>query len=138
MEVIPKNCAHIILQQIIDEKDGVLSVAEQEKQIPFRIKRVYYIHSFLDKNAIRGFHAHKELEQAIFCINGSFKLNTNDGNNEQSFLLNNPNQGIYIGKELWHTMEQFSQDCIILVFASDFFDELDYIRDYQEFLDYLD
>ncbi len=138
MEVITKNCAQINLQQINDEKDGVLSVAEQEKQIPFRIKRVYYIHSFKDKNAIRGFHAHKYLEQAIFCISGSFKLMTNDGNNEQSFLLNNPNQGIYIGKELWHIMDQFSHDCIILVFASDFFDESDYIRNYQEFLDYLD
>lgn len=121
MEVITKNCSQINLQQINDEKDGVLSIAEQEKEIPFRIKRVYYIHSFKDKNAIRGYHAHKELEQAIFCINGSFKLNTNDGNNEQSFLLNNPNQGIYIGKELWHTMDQFSRGCIILVFASDFF-----------------
>ena len=138
MQINVKNCKLIELKKIVDEKDGILSVAEQNVQIPFEIKRVYHIYGLNDISANRGYHAHKKLEQVIFCINGSFKLITDDGNNKNNFILNNPNKGIYIGKNLWHTMSEFSQDCIILVFASDFFNESDYIRDYNKFLKYIE
>ena len=85
----------------------------------------------------RGFHAHKKLEQAIFCINGSFKLMADDGENKQYLYLNNPNQGIFIGRRLWHTMFEFSKDCIILALASDHYDESDYIREYENFIKYI-
>ena len=137
MKIKVNNCQQIELNQIVDEKDGVLSIAEQNKEIPFSIKRVYYIYGLKSIDAVRGLHAHKKLEQAIFCINGSFKFMADDGKEKQYFFIDNPNQGIFIGKELWHTMFEFSKDCIILVFASDYYNESDYIRDYDAFKKYI-
>lgn len=128
----------IKLKEIKDGKDGSLFIAEGKKQIPFEIKRVYFIREFNRELSSRGFHAHKELEQVIFCINGSFKLMTDNGTEKKYFLLNDPNLGFYLRKRLWHTMSDFSEDCIILVFASDYFDEADYIRDYDIFLSFID
>jgi len=133
-----KNCKVIKLPIIQDGKDGCLSVAESFHNIPFKIKRVYYIYNINNKNAIRGMHAHKKLQQVIFCINGSFFLRLNDGTKKQDIILDEPNIGIYIGVELWHTMKRFSEDCILLVFASDFYDESDYIRNYSQFIKYLE
>ena len=138
MKIKVNNCKQIELSQIVDKKDGVLSIAEQEKEIPFSIKRVYYIYGLKSGDAVRGLHAHKNLEQALFCINGSFKFMADDGKEKQYFFINNPNQGIFIGKELWHTMFEFSKDCIILVLASDYYDESDYIRDYDDFIKYIE
>lgn len=134
MQIKVNNCKYIELKQIVDENDGVLSVAEYDKEISFNIKRVYFIYGLTNPKALRGFHAHKKLEQAIFCINGSFKLMVDDGENKQYVYLNNPNHGIYIGTELWHKMFEFSTDCIIVVLASDFYEESDYIRDYDDFI----
>lgn len=133
-KIIVKNCAHIELKQIVDEKDGVLSIAESTREIPFDIKRIYYIYGLAYPKALRGYHAHKKLEQVIFCINGSFKLMADDGVRKQYFYLSDPNQGIFLGPKLWHTMFEFSGDCIILVLASDYYDESDYIRDYDQFI----
>ena len=133
-----KNYKLIKLKQIIDKKDGILSIAEEKVQIPFKIKRVYHIYGLNNISANRGYHAHKRLEQVIFCINGSFKLMIDDGTNKKNLILNNPNKGVYIGKKLWHTMSKFSRNCIMLVFASDFFNESDYIRDYDNFLKYIE
>ena len=132
-----KNCKIVELKQIVDENDGVLSIAEQLNEIPFEVKRVYYIQGLEDTKSKRGFHAHKQLEQAIFCINGSFKLMIDDGNEKHYFFLNDPNKGVYMGPRLWHTMFEFSKDCIILVLASDYYDESDYIRNYNEFIEYI-
>ena len=132
-----KNCKIVELKQIVDENDGVLSIAEQLNEIPFEVERVYYIYGLEDTKLKRGFHAHKQLEQAIFCINGSFKLMIDDGNEKNYFFLNDPNKGVYMGSRLWHTMFEFSKDCIILVIASDYYDESDYIRNYSEFIEYV-
>ena len=137
MSIVAKHCKRIELKQIIDKNDGVLSIAEQQENIPFEIRRVYYIYELEYSNSSRGFHAHKKLEQAIFCLNGSFKLMVDDGNHKENFSLNNPNNGIYMAPKLWHTMSEFSKDCIILVFASEYYDESDYIRDYDEFTNYI-
>ena len=131
------NCKKIKLKKIIDSDDGTLSIAEEKNQIPFDIKRVYYIYDLKNKNTTRGYHSHKNLEQVIFCINGYFKLLLDDGRNKKEIKLYNPNEGLYMPKNIWHTMSDFSHNCILLVFASDYFDEDDYIRDYDEFINYI-
>jgi hypothetical protein len=119
-----------------DLPDGNLFIAEGRKQIPFEIKRVYFINGLANPKAVRGFHAHKQLEQVLFCISGSFTLGLDDGTTKQRIKVNDPSIGVRIGKMLWHTMSSFSYDCIILVFASDKYVESDYIRDYSEFLSF--
>lgn len=137
MKITTNNCKFIELQKIIDQRDGVLNIAESSKHIPFQIKRVYFITDLKYKSASRGHHAHKKLEQVIFCINGSFNLIVHDGSTEQEIFLNTAEKGVFLGKNLWHTMSDFSSDCIILVIASDEFDENDYIRDFKKFKHYL-
>ena len=138
MNIYVRNCKKIKLQEIIDDKDGILSIAENSREIPFPIRRVYYIYGFQYSEAIRGMHAHKELEQVMFCISGSFKITIDDGQKRQSLVLDQPNAGLYLGPELWHIMSDFSKNCIILVFASDYYAEEDYMRDYDEFKKYVD
>jgi hypothetical protein len=131
------NCAFVELCHLKDGRDGVLSVAECGKQIPFDVKRVYYIYDLKDQSAIRGKHAHKQNRQVIFCINGSFTLELDDGVHRQKVTLDSPHIGIYMDVRVWHTMDCFSENCILLVLASDLFDENDYIRDYEAFKKYI-
>lgn len=132
-----KNCGEVRLQYFDDGQDGFLSIAEHERSIPFPIKRVYYINRLHNPHAIRGKHAHKALQQAIFCINGSFTLDLDDGFQRTSVVLNEPERGIYLGPRLWHVMHGFSNDCVILVLASALYDESDYIRNYNDFQTYI-
>lgn len=124
----------IRLQFYKDLPDGNLFIAEAGRQVPFAIKRVYFINTLANHDAVRGKHAHRALEQAIFCISGSFTLQLDDGRVKQRILMNDPACGVRIGPMLWHTMSGFSYDCVILVLASDVFAEADYIRDYDTFL----
>ncbi|MFH1822296.1 MAG: FdtA/QdtA family cupin domain-containing protein, partial [Patescibacteria group bacterium] len=87
--------------------------------------------------AVRGKHAHKNLEQVIFCIQGSFSLYLDDGSVQQIIILNKPGVGVFLGKRLWHKMSNFSDHCVLLIFASDYYNESDYIRNYQEFKNYI-
>lgn len=135
--IIVRNSGYIKLKSIKDDSDGLLTVAESGNDIPFDIKRVYYITNLENFVSIRGKHAHKELEQVLFCINGSFHMILDDGTNTQKILMNKLNEGVILGKELWHEMTDFSAGCILLVFASDHYIESDYIRDYETFLDYI-
>lgn len=132
-----KNSGIINLQFFNDFPDGNLTIAESKKNIPFEIKRVYYINSLYNKKANRGYHAHKKLEQVIFCINGSFVLKLDDGESKQKILMNDSCFGVRLGPLLWHTMEKFSPDCVILVLADDYYAEDDYIRNYDDFIKYL-
>ena len=132
-----RNCFAINLPTIIDGRDGKISVADALQNIPFEIKRIYYIYDLHDLHAVRGRHAHKELEQVIFCLNGSFTLGLDDGYHKEEIVINRQNQGIYLGKGLWHTMTSFTKDCLLLVLASDHYRESDYIRDYDEFLRFI-
>jgi len=132
-----KNSKTIILPQIVDGIDGTISVAEYRNHIPFPIKRVYYIYGLINPDAIRGKHAHKNLEQVLFCINGTCEISLDDGEKSQTVVLHKPNVGLYLGKELWVTMKEFSDNCILLVLASDIYEEDDYIRDYDEFIRYV-
>ncbi len=136
METISVNqSGYVVLPKISDPPDGELSVLEAGRDIPFGVKRVYYINKLDNCISIRGKHAHRELEQVIFCLNGSFLLSLDDGCQKQDILMRRDNIGVYLGKMLWHTMHDFSSGCVIMVVASDHYNEADYIRDYDCFLE---
>jgi dTDP-4-dehydrorhamnose 3,5-epimerase-like enzyme len=119
-----------------DERGSLISL-EENKNIPFEIKRVYYI--FDTKEGVkRGFHAHKNLEQVIICINGSCNIILDDGKEKIDIKLKNRNEGIYLKKTIWREMSNFSEDCILLVLANEFYDEKDYLKNYEEFINFIE
>ena len=128
-----ERCRYIYVQQIQDGNDGCLSILTSGQEIPFDMKRVYFINGFKEHQSIRGKHAHRCLDQALFCLSGHFVLSLDDGKKQQSLKLYAGPRGVSIGRAVWHTMECFSQDCVILVLANAPYNELDYIRDYDEF-----
>ena len=132
--IVVKNSGSVFLKKYYDDRDGSLIIAEAQRDIPFDIKRVYYINNLENCISIRGKHAHHKLQQVIFCINGSFTLHLDDGLTKQDVLMNRDNVGVILGPMLWHEMLDFSSGCVLLVFASDFYNESDYIRDYATFL----
>lgn len=115
---------------------GALTVIEAQKDVPFEIKRVYYIYN-VEQDARRGFHAHKKLEQYLICVNGSCKVDIDDGSEKSTVCLDNPNEGIYVGPKMWHEMYDFTDEAVLLVLASDYYDEADYIRNYGDFLQFI-
>ncbi len=128
-----KNSGYINLKLVHDQRDGNLVIMEALRDVPFDIKRIYYITNLENSISVRGKHAHRKLEQVIFCLQGSFTLGLDDGKAQQKLLMNKVNVGVRLGKMLWHTMEDFSSGCVLLVVASDYYDEADYVRDYEEF-----
>jgi len=119
--------------EIKGDERGSLIAIEDKKDIPFDIKRVYYIYN-TKKNTSRGFHAHKKLRQVAICLKGSCKFVLDDGNEKNSIILNDPSIGLVINEMVWREMYDFSKDCVLMVLASDYYDESDYIRDHEEFL----
>ena len=115
---------------------GQLIALEELKDIPFKIKRVYYIYDTKD-GVRRGFHAHKKLEQILICVSGSCKIHLDNGKETAEVLLNTPDEGLYISNAIWREMYDFSPDAVLLVLASELYDEKDYIRNYDKFLEYL-
>jgi len=111
---------------------GYISVMEQEKQIPFEVKRVFWTY-YTPESIVRGRHAHYETEQVLIAASGRIIVNTEfaDGSIE-TFRLEKPNTGVYIPPNVWHTM-QYSHTAVQLVFASTLYNEEDYIRDYEKF-----
>ena len=129
------NVEIISIPKIIDEKGrGKLSVIEKSI-IPFEIKRVYYLYD-VPSDAFRGGHAHKNLIQFMIALSGSFEVKIDDGSNNKKVMLNKPNQGLLIPSGIWREMDNFSAGSVCLVLASEFFDESDYFRDYNTFLNY--
>lgn len=122
--------------QIIGDERGSLISLEAMKNIPFNIKRVYYIYG-VDSKLPRGFHAHKELQQVLVCVSGSCTVILDDGHVKSAHILNKPDQGILVDKMVWHEMQDFSEDCILMVLASDYYYEEDYIRNYKNFQSHL-
>lgn len=125
------NNYEVDLKKIEDER-GALVPIEAQKTIPFDIKRVYYLYK-LKTDLPRGFHAHKELKQFAICLKGSCDFIMDDGKIRTSHTLSQPSKGIMIDKMIWHEMHNFSEDCILMVLASDYYLESDYIRDYDDF-----
>jgi dTDP-4-dehydrorhamnose 3,5-epimerase-like enzyme len=121
----------IQLQSHGDERGSLVSL-EEEKNIPFSIKRVYYVFNTKDKVG-RGFHAHKKLKQLAIVVKGSCRFLLDDGNEKIEVLLDNPAQGLYIESFVWREMFDFSADCVLMVLADSIYDEADYVRDYEEF-----
>ncbi len=115
---------------------GLLIALEEFNDIPFEIKRVYYMYDTIE-GVRRGFHAHKSLEQILICINGSCKVLLDNGFEKKIISLEKRYEGLYIPSNMWREMFDFSSDAILLVLASDLYKEEDYIRDYIEFLDYV-
>ena len=115
---------------------GALTFLEAGRDIPFEIKRIYYIYD-VAPGARRGFHAHKKLEQYLICIHGSCRILLDDGETQESVLLDDPGTGLYVGPGTWREMYDFSEGAVLMVLASEYYDEGDYIRNYEKFLEYL-
>lgn len=116
---------------------GQLVAAEVDRHIPFLIKRVYYLRD-LKRDEPRGFHAHKALQQVAVCVAGSCTFLLDDGYRREEVFLDDPSRGLLIGSMIWHEMRNFSSDCILMVLASEVYDEADYIREYNDFLSAFD
>lgn len=130
--VEPKANVKICKFKSFGDERGYLIALESNKNIPFEIKRVYYIYN--TKSFIkRGQHAHKNLEQILICTKGSCKVLLDDGKKKEELLLSSPDVGIHISGLIWREMHGFSSDCVLMVLASDFYNENDYIRNYEEF-----
>lgn len=112
---------------------GMLIALEEYKDIPFHIKRVYYMYDTTE-GVVRGKHAHKKLEQILVCIYGSCKVKLDNGKEKKIINLEKPYEGLYISNLMWREMFDFTPNTVLLVFASELYDEEDYIREYQEFL----
>lgn len=116
----------------LGDERGSLVALEAEKTVPFTIKRVYYIFG-TNAGVSRGFHAHKKLQQVALCITGKCRMILDDGRQRNEVWLDSPNKGLIIGDLVWREMHDFSEDCVLLVLASEHYDEDDYMRDYDEF-----
>ena len=125
----------IDLPKMFDSR-GNLTVAEQFKNVPFGIKRVYWVYD-VPGGESRGGHAHKECKEFIIAVSGSFHVTLDDGTDKKSYLLNHPYQGLLVDTGVWRTLDDFSSGAVCLVLASELYDEGDYIRDYDEFLEYV-
>jgi len=125
----------IDLPKILDPR-GNLTVAQDKTEIPFDIHRVYWVYD-VPAGEWRGGHAHKRCEEFIVAVSGSFIVTLDDGTTKKEYLLNHPYQGLYVGQGTWRTLDDFSSGAVCLVIASAPFDEDDYIRDYDEFLEYV-
>lgn len=117
----------------VTDKRGTLVSIDGSKSISFDVKRIYYLFGS-SKDVSRGHHAHKNLKQLVICISGSCKIILDDGTIREEYLMNSKIEGLLIEGLIWREMHEFSEDCILLVLASELFDESDYIRDYNEFI----
>lgn len=123
----------IIPLQAHGDDRGSLIALEEENNIPFEIKRVYYM--FNTKDGVRrGLHAHRKLKQVAIAVRGSCRFVLDDGTERVEILLDNPGQGLLIDSCMWREMYDFSKDCVLMVLADSHYDEGDYIRDYDEFM----
>ena len=121
----------IDLPRVTDTR-GNLTFIEAQGHVPFDVKRVYYLYD-VPGGAARGGHAHKELQQLIIALSGSFDVILDDGYDKRSYTLNRAYQGLYLSNMVWRELENFTSGAVCLVLASEHYDEADYYRDYQQF-----
>lgn len=129
------DCTMVELDKHHSDCEGNLTVVENGATLPFDVKRVYYLYDIPGGEG-RGAHAHRDLEQLIIAASGSFTVTLDDGNSKRSFFLNRPYQGLYVKPGLWRDLVDFSSGAVAMVLASEVYQKEDYIRDYQEFLDF--
>lgn len=125
------KCKLVDLPKISDPR-GNLTFIENKRHIPFEVKRVYYLYDVPGGESRAG-HGHRELEQLIIAVSGSFSVTVDDGYSRKEFYLNRSYFGLYLPKMVWREIDNFSSSSVCLVLASEFYDERDYFRDYEEF-----
>lgn len=117
---------------VVSDPRGDLTFIEGGRNVPFDIKRVYYLYN-VPVDSERGGHAHRELEQVIFALSGSFRIKVDDGTAKAEYWLRDPRKGLYINRLVWREMDAFSQGTVCMVLASRHYDESDYYRSYGDF-----
>ncbi len=125
----------IELEKIVDPR-GNLTVAQGDIDVPFDIKRVYWVYD-VPAGEYRGGHAHRQCREVLVALSGSFHVTLDDGTQRETYLLNHPYQGLLIDTGIWRTLDDFSSGAVCLVLASELFEEADYIREYDEYLKYV-
>lgn len=131
-----KELGRIITLHTISDPRGNLTVAEENKELPFDLKRTYWIYD-VPQGGCRGGHAHKRLRQVLVAVHGSFTVNLDNGKEKKKYLLNNPGEGLLVDTEIWRTLDDFSSGAVCMVLASELYDPEDYLYDYDEFLKYI-
>lgn len=129
------DCTIIELDKHHSDRKGNLTVVENSDTFPFNVKRVYYLYD-VPSGESRGSHAHKDLSQLIVAASGSFRVTLDDGKYRRSFFLNRPYQGLYVKPGIWRDLDDFSSGAVCMVLASEIYMKDDYIRDYEEFLEF--
>lgn len=130
------NCSVLELPKIHNRAGNITVVDQLDSTIPFEVKRIYYLFD-VPGGECRGGHAHKDLHQIIIAASGSFDVIIDDGKIKRSITLNRPNYGLYVTPKIWRDLENFSSGSVLLVLASEKYDETDYIRDYNEYIKYI-
>lgn len=131
------NLINIIDFKVLGDERGSLIAVEEGYNAPFEIKRVYYIFD-TKQGVVRGCHAHKNLKQIAIAVKGSCTFVLDNGKKKEEITLDNPNNGLLIEGVIWREMKDFSKDCVLVVIASEYYDEDDYIREYDKFLELVD
>ena len=129
------DCSVIELDRHHSQRKGDISVVENSITVPFDTKRIYYLYD-VPGGVDRGGHAHKELKQLIVAASGCFTVELDDGSVKRSVVLNRPYQGLYVVPGIWRVLKDFSSGSVCLVLASEKYDPQDYIRNYDEFIDF--
>lgn len=131
-----KELGKIITLQTVSDPRGNLTIAEENKNLPFDLKRAYWI-TDVPKNGSRGGHAHKRLRQVLIAVHGSFTVTLDNGKETKTYLLNNPGEGLLIDTEIWRTLDDFSSGAVCLVLASELYEPEDYLYEYNDFIEYV-
>ena len=129
-----ENKKHFLFDlKIFSDEDGSLIVVEENKQIPFEIKRIFYEFN-VSSSSIRGKHANMKSKFCLVCVAGSCEIVVDDGHEIITYNLDKPNKVLFINKMVWKTMNNFSSNCVLLVISDSFYDGNEYIRDYENYL----
>lgn len=133
IQILSQEVRFLELPTVTDPR-GNLTFIEGEQHVPFPIRRVYYLYE-VPGEAKRGGHAHRDLEQVVFALSGSFRMKIDNGHSKTEYWLNSPTKGLYINRMIWREMDNFSQGAVCMVLASQYYTESDYFREYTDFID---
>jgi len=134
-ELVGLDAVEILNVRNFPDKNGNLGFIEQDKDVPFKISRIFYVYG-VHSGDMRGQHAHKKCKQTLVCVHGSVTVVADDGKNKKTVVLDSPLKGLYIPPSIWAEQKYSSSDTMLMALTDQPFDEKDYIRDYEEFLEY--